>query len=383
MKKNWIMALVAALTFAFVGANSADAAKREKFGVDPRHKEAKRVKFKPSDEKFKWKMVMPWSKGLLFYDMAVHFADSVRLASAGRLDIKPFSANEIVPAMQSFDAVSKGSVEVGHDWAGYWKGKDEGFVALGDVPFGLDSEGYNIWLYERGGLEMAQDLYGQYNLMAFPVGQSGQDMGIFSNKRATKMEDFKGMKVRTVGWYMDILNRLGASATPMPGGEVYLALERGVLDGAEFSAPAISYPMGFDEITKYVLSPGVHQPGSQCYIFFNKDAWETLPRDLQEIVKLAAKETQLWSYNWIQNLNAQAMNKLKDSVEIVQMDPETLVEFSKVAQEYVNEIKSKHPNAKKILESQESFKKDFEVWRSARENVTPWSHESYSQGRTK
>lgn len=383
MKKNWIMALVAALTFAFVGASGADAAKREKFGVDPRHKEAKRVKFKPSDDKYKWKMVMPWSKGLLFYDMAVHFADSVRLASAGRLDIKPFAADEIVPAMQSFDAVSKGSVQVGHDWAGYWKGKDEGFVALGDIPFGLDSEGYNIWLYERGGLEMAQELYGQYNLVAFPVGQSGQDMGIFSNKRATKMEDFKGMKVRTVGWYMDILNRLGASATPMPGGEVYLALERGVLDGAEFSAPAMSYPMGFDEITKYVLSPGVHQPGSQCYIFFNKDAWETLPRDLQEIVKLAAKETQLWSYNWIQNLNAQAMNKLKDSVEIVQMDPETLVEFSKVAQEYVNEIKAKHPNAKKIIESQEDFRKDFEIWRAARENVTPWSHDTYSTGRTK
>lgn len=381
MKKNWIMALVAALTFAFVGVNNADAA-REKFGVDSRHKEAKRVKFKPSDEKFRWKMAMPWSKGLLFYDMAVHFADSVRLASAGRLDIKPFSGGELVPAMQTFDAVSKGSVQVGHDWAGYWKGKDEGFVALGDIPFGLDSEGYNIWLYERGGLEMAQELYGQYNLMAFPVGQSGQDMGIFSNKRATKMEDFKGMKVRTVGWYMDILNRLGASATPLPGGEVYLALERGVIDGAEFSAPAISYPMGFDEITKYVLSPGVHQPGSQCYIFFNKDAWETLPRDLQEIVKLAAKETQLWSYNWIQNLNAQAMNKLKDSVEIVQMDPETLIEFSKVAHEYVEEIKAKNPNAKKIIESQQAFRKNFEIWRAARENVTPWSYETYSGGRT-
>jgi TRAP-type mannitol/chloroaromatic compound transport system substrate-binding protein len=380
MKKFLYSSLAAVLTVALCAGPSMGA-KRAKFGVDDRHADSKRVKYETSKEKIRWKMTMPWSKGLLFYDMAVHFCDSVRLASAGRLDIKPFSAGEIIPAMQTFDAVSKGSVQAGHDWPGYWKGKDEAFVALGDVPFGLDSEGYNIWLYERGGLEMAQELYGKYNLVPLPAGQSGQDMGIFSNKRATKMEDFKGMKVRTVGWYMDILNRLGASATPMPGGEVYLALERGVLDGAEFSAPAMSYPMGFDEITKYSIQPGVHQPGSQCFVFFNKDAWDALPKDLQEIVKLAAKETQLWAYNWMQNLNAEAMNKLAEKVEIVQMDPKTLIEFRKMAKTYVDEIKAKHPNAKKILDSQEAFLKDFEIWRKGRSNVTPWSYETYINGR--
>ncbi len=95
------------------------------------------------------------------------------------------------------------------------------------------------------------------------------------------MEDLKGMKVRTVGWYMDILNNMGAVATPMPGGEVYLALERGVIDGAEFSAPAMNYPMGFDDITKYSISPGVHQPASQCFVFFNKEAYDKLPANLK------------------------------------------------------------------------------------------------------
>jgi TRAP-type mannitol/chloroaromatic compound transport system substrate-binding protein len=133
-------------------------------------------------------MVMPWSKGLLFYDIASHFADSVRLASAGRLDIKPFAADELVPAMQSFDAVSTGAAEVGHDWPGYWKGKNEAFVALASVPFGLDAELYNIWLYERGGVEMMQEIYGQFNLFALAGGQCGHEMGLFSNKRATSME---------------------------------------------------------------------------------------------------------------------------------------------------------------------------------------------------
>jgi TRAP-type mannitol/chloroaromatic compound transport system substrate-binding protein len=186
--------------------------------------------------------------------------------------------------MQSFDAVSKGSAQAGHDWPGYWKGKNEAFVAFASVPFGLDAEGYNIWLYEKGGLEMMQELYGKFNLFALPGGQCGQEMGLFSNKRATKMEDFKGMRVRTPGWYMDIMNNLGASVSPLPGGEVYLALERGVIDAAEFSSPAINYPMGFDEITKYAIQPGVHQPGVQCALFFNKDAYEKLPEDLKWIM---------------------------------------------------------------------------------------------------
>ncbi|MBT8363053.1 MAG: TRAP transporter substrate-binding protein DctP, partial [Deltaproteobacteria bacterium] len=198
MKKlvTGVLAVGLAVGLAF---GTADAAKREKFGVDERSKIAKRVKFEPSTETIKWKMVMPWSKGLLFYDIAAHFADSVRLASAGRLDIKPFSAGELVPAMQSFDAVAKGSAQVGHDWPGYWKGKNEAFVAFASVPFGLDAEGYNIWLYEKGGLEMMQEIYGQFGLFALPGGQTGQEMGLFSNKRATKMEDFKGMRVRTPG----------------------------------------------------------------------------------------------------------------------------------------------------------------------------------------
>jgi TRAP-type mannitol/chloroaromatic compound transport system substrate-binding protein len=381
MKKALTTIFCIALALCFMTSASFAAAKREKFGSDPRHDVAKRVKFKTSDEKVRWKMVMPWSKGLLFYDIAVHFADSVRLASAGRLDIKPFSAGELVPAMQSFDAVSKGSAQVGHDWPGYWKGKNEAFVAFASVPFGLDAEGYNIWLYEKGGLEMMQELYGKFNLFALPGGQCGQEMGLSSNKRSAKMEDFKGMRVRTPGWYMDIMNNLGASVSPLPGGEVYLALERGVIDAAEFSSPAINYPMGFDEITKYAIQPGVHQPGVQCALFFNKDAYEKLPEDLKWIVDIAAKETQLWSYNWINSLNAEAIRRFKDKMEFVKMDKETLIEFRKTTKTYLDEVKAKYPDVKKVLDSQEAFIADFADWRDARSGATPWPYETYVGGR--
>jgi TRAP-type mannitol/chloroaromatic compound transport system substrate-binding protein len=381
MKKSLRLLITCLMAFLFI-CGTAHAAKREKFGEDPRHKDAKRVSFKTSDEKIRWKMVMPWSKGLLFYDIAVHFADSVRLASAGRLDIKPFSAGELVPAMQSFDAVSQGAAQVGHDWPGYWKGKNEAFVAFASVPFGLDAEGYNIWLYERGGLEMMQELYGKFNLFVLPGGQCGQEMGLFSNKKATKMEDFKGMRLRTPGWFMDIMNNLGASVSPLPGGEVYLALERGVIDAAEFSSPAINYPMGFDEITKYVIQPGVHQPGIQTGLFFNQDAYDKLPQDLKWIIDICAKETQLWSYNWINNLNAKAIRLFKKNVEFVEMDKATRIEFRKTTKTYIDSLKAKYPDVKKVMDSQEAFTEDYADWRKVRGGVAPWPYETYINGQT-
>ena len=380
-KMKLIVGLLVVVTLAL--APAAFAAKREKFGTDPRHEAVKKElrTIKTSEDKVRWKMVMPWSKGLLFYDMAQHFADTVKLASGGRLDIKVFSAGELVGAMETFDAVSKGSAQVGHDWPGYWKGKNEAFVAFASVPFGLDAEGYNIWLYERGGLDMMQELYGRYNIYALPGGNGGQEMGLFSNKKASSMKDFKGMRVRTPGWYMDIMTKLGASVSPLPGGEVYLALERGVIDAAEFSAPAINYPMGFDDITKYVIEPGVHQPSVQCGLLFNMDAWNALPDDLKWIVKTAAKETQLWSNAWIENLNIEAINKFRENVEFVTMDKETRIEFAKITKAHLEELKAKFPDVKKVLDSQEQLKKDFSTWREQRGGVAPWPIDEYIAGK--
>ncbi len=380
MKKALTFTIACLVVLCMIAPNTF--AKREKFGEDPRHKDAKRVSFQTSTEKIRWKMVMPWSKGLLFYDIAVHFADSVRLASAGRLDIKPFSAGELVPANQTFDSVSMGSVQMAHGSPLYWKGKNEAFVAFASVPFGLDAEGYNIWLYEKGGLELLQKLYAKHGIFALPAGQTGQEMGLFSNKKATRMEDFKGMRIRTPGWYMDIMNNLGASVSPLPGGEVYLALERGVIDAAEYSTPAINYPMGFDEITKYAIQPGVHQPAFQCDVIFNQKAYDALPADLKWILDICAKETQLWSYNWINSLNAKAMELFQKNVEIIKMDKETIIEFRKVTKTYLDSVKAKYPDVKEALDSQEAFIKEYAVWRDARGGASPWPYETFIQGKT-
>jgi len=379
-KRAGILLLII-LFAANVGLAQDKGSKREKFGADKRHENVAKLKVETGDKKFRWKMVMPWTKGLLFYDLAVHFCDTVRLASGGRLDIKPFSAGELVPAMEIFDAVGKGSFEVGHDWPGYWQGKNEAFIPFGSVPYGLDAELYNIWLYERGGLELMQELYGRYGLFALPGGQVGQEMGLASNKEAKKMEDFKGMKIRTAGWYMDILNRLGASAVALPGGEIYLSLQTGVLDAGEFSSPAINWPMGFDEITKFIIQPGVHQPACQCAVFFNKKKYDELTDDLKWILDTAAKETQLWSYSWINNLNAESIRKFKEKVKIIKMDDAAIIEFAKISHAYLEEKKGQNPDVKKILDSQDLLKKDFADWRESRRGVSAWPYEDFIGGK--
>jgi len=228
---------------------------------------------------------------------------------------------------------------------------------------------------------MLTELYGRYNMVGFFCGNTGQEMGIFSNKRASKMEDFKGMRIRTVGWYMDILNLLGASVTPLPGSEVYLALERGIIDACEYSSPAINLPMGFHEITKYVIEPGVHQPSCQCDIFINRDRWNELPDDLKAIVEICAKETQLWSYHWMENLNMEALQTMGEKVEYVMMDDETLIEFAKTSHTYLEQLKEKNPDVKRILDSQEALKQDSASWREMRGRVAPWPYEDYVGGK--
>jgi TRAP-type mannitol/chloroaromatic compound transport system substrate-binding protein len=379
MKRFFKMGGMVMLALLLV-CNLAFAA-REKFGADTRHDQVAKLKVETGKEKHRWKMVLPWSKGLLFYDLALHFSDTVRLCSGGRLEIKVFSAGELVPAMEIFDAVAKGSFESGHDWPGYWQGKDQAFTAFASVPYGLDAELYNIWLYERGGLEMMQELYGRYGLFVLPGGNVGQELGLQSRKRAEKIPDFKGLKVRTAGWYMDILNQLGASAVATPGGEVYLSLQTGVLDAAEFSSPAVNWPMGFDEVTSYAIQPGVHQPSCQFAFFFNKQAYDKLEDDLKWILDTAAKETQLWSYSWINNLNSEAIRRFKEKIEIVRMDDEAIVEFAKTSHKYLEDLKAKNEFLKKVLDSQEDLKVDFADWRDSRRGVTPWPIEQVMNGR--
>ena len=379
-----LVAFMVAFTMAFaVGTTDSWAAKKkyERYVFDKRHEAYSKIKWTTSDKKFKWRMSDTWG-GLVNHDAVVHFCDSVKAVSGGRLDITPMTTGSVVGATELFDAVAKGVLDAGHSFPPYWKGKDEAFTLFGSVPFSMDAETMAIWYWMGEGKQLMDELYAKFGLKPFLCGNSGQELGLFSKVPRTKLDDFKGIKVRTVGWFMDILNRMGVSATSLPGSEVYLALERGIIDSAEFSSPAITYGMGFHEICKYVIEPGFHQPGAQMDLFVNMKKWEELPDDLKAIVEICAHETDTWFYQYQEEASSKSIGLFKEAgVEFLKMDDASLNELRKMTDAYIDELKAKYPSVKKIRESQENFIKYHSEWKEIRSGVAVWPAEKYMQER--
>lgn len=330
--------------------------------------------------KVEWKMVTTWSNSITFQRAAEHFAQVVKDLSNGEFIIKVYPDGAIVPAFQVFDAVRNNVAQMGHDWPGYWKGKDEAFVAFGSVPFGMNSLEYTIWL-EHEGMKLAEELYGKFGLVPLMGGNPGQEMGFFTKKPADDMGDLKGMKVRTVGWTADILKKLGINVSPLPGGEIYLALDRGVIDSAEFSTPYATYPLGFQEIAKNVMVPGWHQVSCQNMFIVNKKAWDSLTPQQKAILKIAARETQLWEIANSEYQNAVHVEKyIKNGVKFNRINDKTLKELRQTTKQYLDELKAKHPSVKKVLDSQENFIRLYSAWKNLKKGVSAYPYEEYMKG---
>jgi len=338
--------------------------------------------FAQEKKTYRWKMATTWSKGIPWHKTAEYYAKTVEIASGGQIKITVFPDGAIVPAFEVFDAVRKGVVEMGHDWPGYWKGKNEAFVAFGSVPFGMNNMEYSIWLFADDGMKLARELYGKYDLVPFPSGNSGQEMGFFTKTPIKDMRELKGKKVRTVGWLADILAKTGVSVSPLPGGEIYLALDRGVIDAAEFSTPYITFPLGFQDIAKNVIMPGWHQPAVQLMTIVNKKAYDGLPEHLKKSLEVAAYATQMWDMANSERENAKTIEKFKaKGVKFNKASKESLNEMRKITKEYVDSLKAKNPDLKKVLDSQDAFVKDLSDWKDLRSGVSAWPYEDYIKGK--
>ncbi len=333
-------------------------------------------------KKYHWKMIETWSTGLHWHETALHFAKVVKELTNGQMDIKVFPAGAIVPAFQVFDAVRNGVAQMGYDWPGYWKGKNQAFVAFASVPFGMDDIEYSIWLRAGNGMKLARELYGKFGLVPLMGGNSGQEMGFFTKKPITDISQLKGMKVRTVGWAADILTNAGVSVSPLPGSQIYLALSRGVIDSAEFSTPYITYSMGFQEICKNVMVPGWHQPSVQLMFDVNKKAYDSLSNHLKIVLKIASQETQLWDLTRSEYNNAKYILKYeKDGVKFNKLSGASLIKLRKVTKKYLDGLRKKNPFLNKVLASQDKFIKEYAVWKSIRSGVSDYPYKEYIAGK--
>ncbi len=315
--------------------------------------------------KFAWKMVTTWPPNFpIFQEGAQLFAENIALMSQDRLKITVFAEKELIPALQVFDAVSAGTIQMGHGSAYYWAGKIPAAQFMSAVPFGMTAKGVNAWLYEGGGLELWRKIYQPFNLVPFPAGNSGVQMGGWFNKRINTVQDLQGLKMRIPGLGGKVLAKAGGSPILLAGGEVYSALERGVIDATEWVGPFHDERLGLHQIARYYYYPGWHEPGTVLELIINKSAWESLPKDLQRIVEISAQALNQWMYTKFEVQNMQTLQKLKQQsqIEILPFPDEVLQELHRLTQETLAETAAQDPIFKEIYEAFRAFQAQNASW---------------------
>lgn len=242
----------------------------------------------PSGEVIQWKCQSVWPSSLPRQEFLVEqWVQDVETLSGGRIDVDMYVAGEIVPAFECYEAVSDGTLDMSHSWAGYWIGKFPAATMFAATPAFMDVMGYMTWMYEGGGKELWQETYGD-DLRVLPGGWLWAEGGGWANKEIKSLEDFQGLKYRTVLIWGEILSEMGAAVVTLPGGEIVPSLERGTLDAAEFSTPTSDWGLGFHEVADYMYFPGLHQIAGYCEVLVNNDSWNSLPDDLKEVIIAAS-----------------------------------------------------------------------------------------------
>lgn len=314
---------------------------------------------------YSWRMVTAWQPHFpVLGEGAEMFARLVDEMSEGRLKIRVYGAGELVPALEAFDAVSQGIVEIGHAASYYWAGKSPAVQFFTSIPFGMNAQQMNAWLYAGDGLKLWEEVYAPFNLIPMPAGNTGVQMGGWFNKEINSIKDIKGLKMRIPGLGGKVISRAGGTAVLSAGGEIYTNLERGVIDAAEWVGPYHDYLMGFHRIAKFYYYPGWQEPGSVLEIFINKKSFESLPKDLQAIIRTAAYRTNLWMLSEFESKNNIYLKKLvnEHKVKLRRFPDDVLKEFKRYSEEVIQDMISKDALSKKVYESFNRFKKDISDW---------------------
>ena len=300
-----------------------------------------------------WRMGSCWSPSNALIDPDKHFVEIVNEMAGDKLNIKFYSVGEVVSAFELFGAVSNNTLQAGGDWAGYWVGKNTAFNVLCGFPMAPRQIDYATWIYTDGGINTYNEIYGKYGLVYFPHCVVSTESGIRGKKKYLSLSDFKGSKVRMAGKLQGrLLQDLGAVPITIAGEEIYEALQRGLIDAAEYSVPNIDWSVGLQQVTTEWNVPGWYQTGAVTGVMINKKAWEELPKELQAIVKYAAQATTVWSMGHFNLESGRATKKFLDKgAHINTLDDASIDKIEVMAYENMLEEAQKNPLFAKALYS--------------------------------
>lgn len=319
-----------------------------------------------SQNRVEWRMVTTWPKNFPGQGTAAErFAKKVGEATDGRLTIKVFGAGELVPAFESFDAVTRGAADCMHASPYYWQNKSKALNFFSTVPYGLTTNELNAWMLYGGGQELWDEIYAGFGLKGWHGGSTGVQMGGWFNKEIKSVADLNGLKMRIPGLGGDALRKLGVTTINLPAGEIFGALQSGAIDATEWVGPFNDLSLGFYKAAKYYYWPGMHEPGTQIEITVDKKKFEALPKDVQQIFAWCCSDENLRQTAEFNARNGEALEILvrQHGTQLRRFPNDVLTAYGKAAGEVIAELReSGDAMTKKVVESFLKARREQMAW---------------------
>jgi TRAP-type mannitol/chloroaromatic compound transport system substrate-binding protein len=313
----------------------------------------------------RWRMATSWPHSLdTIFGGAETVSRRVKEMSGGRFQIQPYAAGELVPGLEVLDAVQSGSVECGHTASYYYLGKNPALAFGTAVPFGLTAQQQNAWLYEAGGLEAINRIYADFGVISFPAGNTGAQMGGWFKRELAGPASLRGLKMRIPGLGGKVMAELGVNVQVLPGGEIYLALDRGAIDAAEWTGPYDDEKLGLARAARYYYYPGWWEPGPTLTALVNLQAWRKLPPDYQAMLRTACADANLIMLSRYDSLNGAALQRLRQGGTQFRFYGDAILTAARSASEQLFADTAR---------GNSSFRSVYDPWRGFRDQVRAWN----------
>jgi len=315
-------------------------------------------------ENVRWRLVSSYPRSLDTLFGAVEFlSERVRILTNDRFQIRSYPAGEVVPATGVLGAVQNATVQMGHTAAYYYTGHHPALAFDTCVPFGLTARQQIAWLYQGGGIDVLREVFSDFNVVNFPGGNTGAQMGGWFRRPIESVSDLRGVKMRIPGLGGEVMSEMGVTVQLMAGGEIYQALERGTIDAAEWVGPYDDVKLGFHEIATHYYYPGWWEPGPNISFIVNRQAWDSLPTFFQQALEVAAKETNLNMLASYDARNQEALQTVLDQgVQLHRFSDEIMRNAERISFDMMHQQASEESSYRKVYDSFRQWREDSFRW---------------------
>lgn len=318
-----------------------------------------------SNPKITWKMTSTYGPSLPpLFSTAQLFCKYISEATDGNFSIRLYPAGEIVPGFEVMEAVGNRTVECGQTASYYYYGKDPSFCFDTAVPFGLNARQMYAWMYEGEGMSLMRELFAERNIINFPLGNTGTQMGGWYRKEIKSVADLQGLKMRTAGFAGEVLSRMGVVPQQIPPGDIYPSLEKGTLDAVEFVGPVDDEKLGFQKVAKYYYAPGWWEGGAQVSLYVNNEAYNSLPKSYQTLIDMASRAAGGKMVGDYDANNPNALRRLIAAGAVLRTFPRDVMDAA---------FKTSNEVFKEFCDRDARFKKIFDSYMGFRDSSVPWT----------